>query len=216
MNRAFIFDMDGVIVNSETIWERNEQEFLSSILGAEVYQKIKGELLGSTTPVIYDLAKRNGFKMDRDQFFQKYDAQAINVYSESQLTKDIDNLIEKLISLNFKLGLVTASRKLWIDQVLPRLNNQKAFEVVLSLSEREDLRPKPFPDGYIEAINKLDATPEETIILEDSNKGLRAAKASGAVTICLREHLPVNHVPEKADVYIDDLLSLIKILEVLT
>lgn len=214
-NKAFIFDMDGVIINSESTWEKNENNFLSDIVGKDIYEKIKTELLGSTTLMIYDLARQNGFTMEKGLFFRKYDEQAIKVYSQSELTKDIDLLIEKLLALNFKIGLVTASRKLWIDQVLPRLKKKQAFEYILSLGERADLKPKPSPEGYLEAMKKLNSTPNKTIILEDSNKGLLSAKASGALTICLREHLPTNHISEVADMYVDNLEGLIKILEVL-
>lgn len=215
MSKAFIFDMDGVIINSESTWEKYENNFLSDIVGKDIYGKIKAEILGSTTLMVYDLARQNGFNMDKDLFLQKYDKQAIDVYSKSEITKDIDLLIDQLISMDFKIGLVTASRQIWIDQVLPRLKNKKAFEYILSLGERTDLKPKPSPEGYLEAIQKLNSSPEKTIILEDSNKGLISAKATGALTICLREHLPANHVPKEADIYIDDLASLIKILEVI-
>lgn len=211
--KAFIFDMDGVIINSETVWKKYEQEFLTDLLGDKVYKKLKGNLLGSTTQVIYELAYRNGLRMKKDLFMQRYDEQALLVYAESELTRDIDKLLQKIISLNFKMGLVTASRRLWIEQVLPKLRNRNVFQYVLSLAEREDLKPKPSPDGYLEVIKKLKSIPEKTIILEDSNKGIEAAKASGAFTICLREHLPSNYVSKKADMYIENLDSLIKFLE---
>ena len=66
----------------------------------------------------------------------------------------------------------------------------------------------------LEAMKKLNSTPGKTIILEDSNKGIQSAKKSGALTVCLREHLRKNYLPQGADIYIDDLASLIKLLEV--
>lgn len=214
MAKAFIFDMDGVIINSETVWEKYEEIFLSGLLGKNIYEKIKGDLLGSTAKVIYGIAKQNGLVMKKDDFFKTYDRQAVSVYKESVLTKDIETLIEKLVSLEFNIGLVTSSRSLWIDQVIPRLKNRDSFKYILSIGDRDDLESKPSPAGYIEAMKKLNSSPAKTIILEDSNKGIQSAKQSGALTICLREHILEGHTPQGADIYIDDLASLIKLLEV--
>ncbi len=213
MNKAFIFDMDGVIIDSEAVWGKREKKFLIGLVGEKIYEKIKDHLLGSTTNVIYDLARENGLKMEKTQFLKKYDEQALFIYSLSTPTNDLNKLLEKLFRLNFKIGLVTASRPSWIEAVLKKIKNKNLFEYTLSLAAREDLRPKPYPDGYREAIKKLGSIPEKTIILEDSNKGLAAAKASGAFTICLREHLPSEYISEDADMYIEKLQTLMKFLD---
>lgn len=211
--KAFIFDMDGVIINSESVWEQKEKAFLGELLGEEVYRKIKNEILGSTTDVVYDLACQNGFKMSKNEFLKRYDDQAMLVYAQSKLTMDIDELLDYLVSLNFKIGLVTASRKLWIEQVLSKLKNKDVFEYILSLAGKKDLKPKPYPDGYLEVMKKFDSDAQETMILEDSKKGVEAAKKSGAFTICLLENLPANYRPQGADMYVKDLKSLIKFLK---
>jgi len=205
--------MDGVIIDSEAVWGKREKEFLTDLMGSDVYEKIKDHLMGSTTDVIYDIACENGLTMAKEEFLKRYDEQAIFVYSLSTPTDDINKLLQKLKDLNFKIGLVSASRPLWIETVLKKIRNRNLFEYVLSLAQREDLRPKPYPDGFLEAIKELGSTPEKTIILEDSNKGLLAAKASGAFTICLREHLPDDHVSEKADMVVDNLKTLMTFLD---
>ncbi len=213
MNKAFIFDMDGVIIDSEAVWGKREKKFLIGLVGEKIYEKIKDHLLGSTTNVIYDLARQNGLTMEKTLFLKKYDEQALLIYSHSTPTNDINKLLEKLFRLNFKIGLVTASRPLWIEAVLKKIRNKNLFEYTLSLAEREDLRPKPYPDGYTETIKKLGSIPEKTIILEDSNKGIQAAKESGAFTICLREHLPSAYISTGADMYIENLNTLITFLD---
>lgn len=213
MNKAFIFDMDGVLVDSETVWEVYDKKLFTSLLGADGFLKIKDMLLGSTADVIYQQAQKLGVTMTKKQFIQTYDEYAMQVYKNSNLTNNFDDLIEKLLALNFKIGLLTASRSLWIDQVLPRLKNSKAFVSVVSLTERSDLRPKPYPDGYTEMIQKLGSVPEKTIILEDSNRGIAAAKASGALTICLKENLVINYKPVGADVYMNNLKEVMTFVE---
>lgn len=213
LNKAFIFDMDGVIVDSETLWLEGEKKFLTELLGKVVYEKIKGNLLGSTIKVIYEDAKKNGYRKSFASFAARYDMEAEKIYAKAPINKNVDILIEKLISLNFEIGLVTSSRTSWINQVLPKFKNFKAFKFILSLGERDDLRSKPFPDGYLEAINKLGSTPKKSIIVEDSNKGIKAAKASGALTVALKQFLPPGYRQEGADLYLNSLLDLIKVLE---
>ena len=213
MNKAFIFDMDGVIINSESLWGQREKEFLTTLVGVNVYEKIKDHLMGSTINVIYERTRDAGLTMEKSEFLKIYDEQALYVYSLSNPTNDINKLLQKLADLNFKIGLFSASRPLWIETVLKKIKNRHLFEFILSLAERTDLQPKPYPDGFLEAMKSLGSVPEKTIILEDSNKGLLAAKASGAFTICLREHLPDDHVSEKADMTVDNLKTLLTFLD---
>jgi len=213
MNKAFIFDMDGVIIDSEAKWGPHEKKFLSELLGKEVYEKIKDHLMGSTTNVIYDLARANGSNISKEAFLNAYDKQAFYIYSLSTPTNDINKLLQKLKDLNFKIGLVTSSRGVWMDEVLKKIRNRELFDYTLSLAEREDLHSKPSPDGYLEAMKVLDASPEKTIILEDSNKGVTSAKASGGFTICLREHLANDYISEGADMYIKNLKTLLTFLD---
>jgi HAD superfamily hydrolase (TIGR01509 family) len=207
MNKAFIFDMDGVIVNSEPVWERYEKKFLPELMGRDTYFKIKDQILGNSISRIYDVAANYGFKMNKNNFVKIYHQYAEIVYREAKITDGTQELIDKLISMNFKLGLVSVSRCDWIDLVLSKLE-KNAFQFVLSI-DSAGLRPKPFPDGYIKAMQNLKSSPNLTIILEDSQRGIKAAKASGALTICLQEHLPKGYLPKGADIYTKSITELI-------
>jgi HAD superfamily hydrolase (TIGR01509 family) len=205
--------MDGVIIASETVWEIYDKQFFTSLLGEEGFFKIKDSLMGTAPEVIYEIACGFGLTVNKTQFITQYDEVAFRVYQDALLTKNINELIEKLTSLNFKIGLVTASRPSWIEKVLPRLKTRSKFDYILSLPEREDLKPKPYPDGYLAAIKKMGSVPEKTIILEDSNRGIQAGKASGALTICLKENLPDGYIAEGADMYVENLQTLMKFLD---
>ena len=212
MNKAFIFDMDGVIVNSELVWEVYEQKFLPEILGEKLYSQIKDQILGNSVSGIYSIASGYGIKIDKAQFEKVYDGYATKVYNEAKLTAGIETLIDKLVTMDFKLGLVSSSRQYWIDIVLSRLNNRDRFQFIMSL-DGENVKPKPSPDGYLEAIKILDSRPNLSMILEDSKKGVQAAKASGAFTICLQENLPKGYLPPNADKYTTSIRELIEQIE---
>ncbi|MBI4067395.1 HAD family phosphatase, partial [Candidatus Gottesmanbacteria bacterium] len=60
-NKAFIFDMDGVIVNSEPVWSRYEEKFMPELMGQDAYGKIKDQILGNSISRIYEAASVYGF-----------------------------------------------------------------------------------------------------------------------------------------------------------
>lgn len=210
--KAFIFDFDGVIINSENLWRKRERNFLPDLIGKDVFKKIEREILGSTIYTIYDMAKKNGTTTTEEEFYKKYYKVQSKIYNDSPLTKDIEALIEFLTLNNIKIGLVSATEGVEIKKVLDRLPQKNSFDIIISLGDRKDIQPKPFPDGYIEAMRKLKVKPLETVILEDSNKGIAAAKASGAITLCLTENLLPNYKPQGADYYMKNIQEVIQFL----
>lgn len=119
----------------------------------------------------------------------------------------------KLKELNFRLGLVSSSPRKWIDYLLPRLSFSDKLEQIISLNERPDLKPKPEPDGYLEALDNLEADPQLSLILEDSNSGIQSAKASGAYVIAFRGNLVDGYSQKGADTYADTMDDVIKLVE---
>lgn len=208
MNKAFIFDMDGVIVDSESVWPQYEQKFFDGLLGKNTYVKVKDQILGATLNEIYEILCNYGLIMSKKDYIRTYDTYAKKVYATAKITQDLEKLLEQLISLDFKLGIVSSSRKNWINIVLKRLKSKRGFQCVLSLND-ENIRPKPFPDGYKKAIETLKSLPKFSIVLEDTNRGIKSAKASGAFTICLKENLPKNYKPLGADMYVETIKGLI-------
>lgn len=210
MNKAFIFDMDGVIVDSERAWQKYGDHFFSRLVGSKIEEKI-GSIIGMTINEEYEKATSYGFSMNKNDFVKAYDKKAAYIYSKASITKGINKLGEKLISLGFKLGLVSSSRKNWIEHVLPRFSFSKSLEQIISVNDRPDLKPKPNPAAYLETIQKLGATPKTTIILEDSNSGIQAGKNAGAFVIGFSQNLVDGYIQKNADVYAKNIEEVIEI-----
>lgn len=165
----------------------------------------------------YDRATKYGFSMEKQEYFDRYDKKAAYVYSKAQIAPGVNELGHRLVELGFKIGLVSSSRRVWINFVLPRLNFSKNIVYIISINDRKDLKPKPNPDAYLEAIRELGALPETTIILEESNSGIKAAKAAGAYTIGFKQYLVPNYKQTKeADKYADTMHAVTAIVEKLT
>ncbi|HEY4496897.1 MAG TPA: HAD family phosphatase [Candidatus Paceibacterota bacterium] len=214
-NRVFLFDMDGVLIDTERTWEKYGGDFLINLLGKDIADKV-GSTLGLNVNDVYRIALENGFAMDKDEYLKIYDEQAKFIYSKSSLTLGMDELVKELHNLEFKIGLVSASRRSWIDEVLPRLSFGDSFEHIISINDRPDLRNKPHPDGYIEAIRVLKGAPDVSMVLEDSNPGIQAGKSAGAYTIGFRKNLLPAYEQEGADVYADEVEDVIRIVKLST
>ena len=197
MKKAFLFDMDGVIVNSEQIWENISDDFTEKIYGKIIKEKI-GDLTGVSVDKEYDLAVGQGFTMDKEKFVEIYDRQAMEVYKAADITKGLEKLLTFLKDNNFVIGIVSSSRKVWIEAALSKMHFRDMFKYILSLNEA-GLPSKPSPEGYFRAMKDLEVTPENTIILEDSNAGITAGKKTGAFVIAFTGFLVDGYEQISAD-----------------
>jgi beta-phosphoglucomutase-like phosphatase (HAD superfamily) len=190
MSKSFIFDMDGVLVNTEQVWFENESDFLDKLFGKEIGQKI-GDTIGVSLLDIYAKAKGFGFNKSLEEVQKVWDETAFRVYDKAVITPGTDKLMEYLIKNNFKIGLVSASKMSWINKVLPRIPFRNSITSIIALEQGLDLnlRPKPNPDKYIEMMKILEVNSAKSIILEDSNSGIQAAVSSGAYTISISQNL---------------------------
>jgi HAD superfamily hydrolase (TIGR01509 family) len=196
--KAFIFDMDGVIIDSETWWDK-------------LYFQEAGHSLGRTIGVVFEEEKKTNPSLSWDKFYAHLDAKAKIIYARAPVTPGIDKLIAKLKKNSYGLGLVSGSPQSWIDVVTKRL--AAPINLSISLQDRTDLRPKPAPDGYAEAMKKLKVKPENTLILEDTDMGITSAKSAGAKVICLTQFHPQNYHPQGADWYVKDIKELLVYLD---
>ena len=214
MNKAFLFDMDGVLIDTEGEWTAGNGSDFINIFGAQIAQKLKDAgAIGKTVHDEYQKAVSMGFSTDYEEYVRRYDEEAAHVFSRAKITEGVEQLAENLLRMNFKLGIVSASPRKWIEYLLPRLSFSDKFEQIISLNERADLKPKPERDGYLEALKNLKADPKLSIILEDSNSGIQAAKASGAYVIGFKGNLVDGYVQKGADAYANTMDDVIKLVE---
>ena len=213
-NKAFIFDMDGVLVDSEHAWEPFELPMLKRILGEDIAANI-GDLTGNSIRGVYEKARELGSSVTETEIANAYDEAAQHVYSVAAVAEGLDSLGQKLVESGFKLALVTHSPLNWVERVLPRIPFANQFQVVLSIRER-NLRPKPAPDGYLEVLRMLQVKPIHSMALEDANAGIQSAKAAGIYVIGFRGLLPDGYKQEGADAYADTMEEVQKLVEEFT
>lgn len=212
MNKAFIFDFDGVIINSESIWEKVNKEVYLELLGKEICLKL-GSSVGLSMDYIYEKAVEYGSTISKEKFVNAFYERALGIYQTAQITPGFEELCKKLVSLKYKIGIVSASPIEWINIVMNRISTKEDINVIISLNNNPSMRQKPAPDGYIEAMKRLGSVPQSTIVLEDSNIGIASAKAAGVLTIGLKQNLVEGYIQEGADKYANIMMDVIPIIE---
>lgn len=211
--------MDGVVTtNSEQLWLSYKTDFFNELLGADRYEKMMPEFIGLTNEDIYDTMLEKIVSYSKERFMKKINLIEKRVYEDVNIdVKSLHSILMHLADNDFHIAMVTSSSKWAADKVLSKLPSKlsKFFKLVVAVSSRKDLKRKPHPDGYIDAMLQLNVTPQRTIVIEDSNVGLQSAKAAGAFTIGLKQNLMRGYVQSGADITVESMNDLIKFFDLL-
>ncbi|WP_339902835.1 hexitol phosphatase HxpB [uncultured Cyclobacterium sp.] len=181
--KAVIFDMDGVLVDSEGYWNKAEYEVFTS-LGVEVTEEgaklTKSMTTYEVTRFWYERFPWGGVSLE---VVEQLVVSRVIAFIESEdcLVKGVKSFIEKLKGKKYKIGLATNSPQRIIPVVLKKLDALHLFDVALSADA--EIKGKPDPSIYFSAAKKLGANPDACLVIEDSYSGMLAAKNAGMQVI---------------------------------
>ncbi|MBD3628624.1 hexitol phosphatase HxpB [Cyclobacterium sp.] len=177
--KAVIFDMDGVIIDTEKIWKQAEKEIFSSF-GVKVTEEHSKVTQSMTTSQVTQFWHEK-FPW-RHKSLKEVEQMVVSrvtelIASEECLIKGVKAFIEKLKSKNYKIGLATNSPYVLIPTVLDRFEIAHFFDTVSSAEFEE--KGKPDPAIYYTTARKLHVDPKDCLVIEDSYSGILAAKQAG-------------------------------------
>ncbi len=184
--RAVIFDMDGVIVDSELHWKGVESEFLKGLIG-HWDEALQAGIIGmSAYDVYHKLVSEEGLKISIAEYLEYYNSLAKKIYGEkSSLIAGSRETIEAVSAAGYRVALASSSPKPWIDIVLTRFSLTPWFSVVASSDDVSGVG-KPNPAIYQFTSTRLAVSPSRTVAIEDTKKGIQSAKAAGMKVIGFR------------------------------
>ena len=183
--KAVLFDMDGIVIDSEVYWEKIEKDF-ARLKGLKYTLAYHRDIMALSPPELAEiLRKKYGLKESVEQIIAERDKMALEIYEKkAKLMPDFLNLIKKLRG-KYKIALVSSSPLEWINPILRRFRLKEYFDEIISAEEMSDGRGKPHPAIYFFAARRLKVRPKECVVFEDSVNGIRAAKAAGMFCVAV-------------------------------
>ncbi|MEV5747056.1 HAD family phosphatase [Actinoallomurus sp. NPDC052308] len=180
---AVVFDLDGVLVDSEPVWEEVRRAFVADHGGRwqpDTQQRLMGM---STSEWAAYLSGELGVRMPADEVARGVVEQMARRYEDGvPLMPGAVEAVRRLAS-RWPLGLASSSPRALIDVVLDRTGLAESFRA--TVSTEEVARGKPAPDGYLLAARRLGVDPVGCAAVEDSSNGLRSAHAAGMRVIAV-------------------------------
>ncbi|BDH46188.1 2-deoxyglucose-6-phosphatase [Salmonella enterica subsp. enterica serovar Choleraesuis] len=177
--RAALFDMDGLLIDSEPLWDQAEIEVIES-LGVDVSRRNElPDMLGLRIDLVVDLwyNQQPWQGVTRAEATSRIIERTMTLVAEQRpLLPGVKHAVELCQSLDLKIGLASASPLRMLEMVLEIFNLRDAFSV---LSSAESLPfSKPHPQVYLNAASQLGISPLSCTTLEDSVNGMIATRAA--------------------------------------
>ncbi len=205
---AVIFDLDGVLVDSEAVWDDVRKGFVEE-KGGRWHDGAQRDMMGmSSVEWSRYVRDRLGVDMDPEEISREVADRVADTYRERLPL--LPGAVEAVSSLadHWPLGLASSSNRHVIDLVLELAGIAGCFEA--TVSSEEVGAGKPAPDVYLEAARRLDADPGDCAAIEDSTNGIKAANAAGMAVIAVpnKDFPPEPGALELADEVLDSLTEL--------
>ncbi len=211
MIRGLFFDLDGVLIDSEYWHQRLNERCLKDLGCEDIDPRVFYVLIGSgkgvdTWAKIYENIparyRENNFK----ETFRNYKMKQFDYPPFKQIVfPEVKDALFELKDLGYRMACCSSSAKAYIEKALQDSEISDCFELVIT--GHDFSQSKPNPEIYLTAMNRMELTRSECMVIEDSPYGLEAGKNAGMVSVARRdEHFDLDQ--SKADYIIDSLSDL--------
>lgn len=191
---AVLFDMDGLLVDSEPVWTVAETE-LARRLGGEWSSDLKAELIGMpvTTSVPRILQFYGATTEDPEEVQGWLLARMAELFRGAlPLRPGALRLLDDLHTAEVPLALVSSSYRSLVDAALDELG---AWRFAVTIAGDEVAHGKPHPEPYRTAADRLGVSPSGCVVFEDSNAGIASAEAAGCLAVGIPDHAAIEPGP---------------------
>ena len=193
MIAAVVFDLDGVVVDSEQVWD-DVREQLVREGGGRWHDGAQAAMMGMSSPewsrYLHD---ELGLAESPEELNDEVVHRMLERYrSDLPLIDGAVDAVRRLAA-EFPLAVASSSNRPLIEAVLEAAGIASLFAAVVSSEEVE--RGKPAPDVYLEAARRLGVEPKRCAAVEDSSNGIRSARTAGMRVLAL----PNSHYPPAPD-----------------
>ncbi len=182
MIRAILFDMDGLLVDSEPLHCRNTRQALEA-QGIEIDDQTYYNHWTRDGKTVHHFIRERNAPVDVVKYKKdKQDAYSRLVKAHLKPMEGAPDKVREM-GTHYKIALVSSSSREEVRVILEHVRLANAFITIISCDDVK--RPKPAPDSFLLAAKRLGVKPEECLVLEDAWKGIEAAKAAGMKAIAI-------------------------------
>ena len=205
---AVVFDLDGVLVDSEAVWDEVRRRFTEEN-GGRWHEGAQREMMGmSSVEWSRYVRDRLGVDMDPERISIEVADRVADLYRERLPL--LPGAVESvgLLAKEWPLAVASSSNRHVIDLVVELAGLKEEFRATVSSEEVGS--GKPAPDVYLEAARRLEVDPGACAAIEDSTNGIRSARAAGMTVIAVpnRDYPPEAETRAQADRILDSLVDL--------
>ncbi|MBI4100751.1 HAD family phosphatase [Candidatus Microgenomates bacterium] len=203
--KAIIFDLDGLLIDSEPIWVQADKILMSRwgiSYTNHLREKIRGRGQQETAEIII---KQFRLKESIDGFVKKRWESLYPLLDRNlQLMPGAESLVKKFYQSGFILAIATGGhQKRKVEEFLTRLTLRKFFKVIVSGLDVK--HSKPYPDIFLACAQRLEVLPSECLVLEDAENGVIAAKRAGMKVIGVNSNPRVRKFIRSANLIVESL-----------
>jgi len=189
VTEAVVFDLDGVIVDSEQVWDEVREAYVRETGGTYTEAATRDMMGMSSVEWSRYMADALGVPGTPDQINAEIVKRMLARYGEAPPLIDGAVAAVRLAAARWPLAIASSSNPELIEVVLVAAGLRELF--VVTVSSQEVARGKPAPDVYLEAARRLRVAAERCVAVEDSHNGIRSAKAAGMRVVAV----PNPHFP---------------------
>jgi HAD superfamily hydrolase (TIGR01509 family) len=207
--RAFLFDFDGLILDTETA-ARAGWEWLYREHGHELPPEKWALMVGTIDgwDIWGHLEELVGRPLDRPVLDERRYAHEVTLLEAEELRPGIAEYLEAAERHGLKRAIVSSASRRWIDEHLSRLERAVGWDAIVT-ADHDVARAKPEPTLYLEALELLGVRAEEAVAFEDSPNGATAAKAAGIYVVGVPNAVTADlGLDGVADLVVDSLADL--------
>jgi HAD superfamily hydrolase (TIGR01509 family) len=181
--RAFLFDFDGLILDTETA-SRAGWQWLYHELGHELPPDKWALMVGTVDgwDIWGHLEELVGKPLDREELNRRRYAHEVTLLDAEELRPGIADYLAFAEEHGLKRAIVSSASRRWVDMHLARLERTVGWDAIVT-ADHDSERAKPRPTLYLEALDTLGVAAGEAVAFEDSPNGAAAAKAAGVYVV---------------------------------
>ncbi len=197
---AVIFDMDGVLIDSEPAHQQSELTALAKVGLTVTVDDLKA--YAGTTRATFEsgLSERFGAELDWDALFERKDDIFFRLMEQVETFPGLVSLLQGIKDEGMKLAVATSSQARLLTFILQKFDWHSLFDV--TVCSQDVIHGKPDPEVFLTTAKRLGVEPRACVVVEDSFHGLRAAKAAGMYAIGITTTFPSERLHD-ADRVID-------------